>query len=421
MIINETLKNGIRVIGETMEHVRSCAVGVWVATGSVNELENEGGISHFIEHMLFKGTEVRSAQDIAAQMDGIGGNINAFTSKECTCYYVKVLDEHLPLAVDILSDIVLHSKLDPEELKKEQGVVCEEILMTQDSPEDLAHETISSLYYQDDPLARPILGTEQSVRSFTRESLQTYMKRQYIAKRVVVAAAGHFDKEKLLALITEKFQDMPEGEAEADKPNQAPGGRRYAGVEKDIEQVHICLALPGTAMDADDQYPLFVLNNTLGGSMSSRLFQKIREERGMAYSIYSYPSSYKSAGAFSMYAGTGEKQAPEVIRLILEELAAMRKDGITEQEFKRSQDQLKGSYVLAQEGTSSRMNALGKTMLLLNREYDEKHTLGKIEAVTRDDVVRVLEKVLDRDHLSAVCVGRVKKQEKDIREALQMN
>jgi len=420
MIFEQTLENGVRVAGETMEDVRSCAIGVWVGTGSVFERENEGGASHFIEHMLFKGTERRSAQDIAQEMDGIGGNINAFTSKECTCFYAKVLDENLELAMDILSDIVLHSKFDPEELKKEQGVICEEILMTQDSPEDLAHETIAQLYYEGDPLSLPILGTEQSVRVFTRESLKEYMRRQYVPERIVVAVAGHFEEEKLLDLVREKFSGMQKGAAHPYGQNKAPGGKRFRIVEKDIEQIHICMCMPGASLDAPDQYPLFILSNVLGGSMSSRLFQEIREQRGMAYSIYSYPTCYRSTGSFSFYAGTGEQQAVEVIRLMHEEMNNVLKNGITDEEFKRSKNQLKASYLLGQEGTSSRMNSIGKTALLLDRLYDEEETCRRVEAVTQEDVERVMKTVLDIDNMSVACVGRAGKIEKAVRELLEL-
>lgn len=418
MILQETLPNGIRIVAQKMEQVRSCAIGIWVGTGSAYELENEAGASHFIEHMLFKGTERRSAQDIAAEMDSIGGNINAFTSKECTCYYCKVLDEHIDIAVDVLADLFRNSVFDPQEIKKEQGVVCEEILMVQDSPEDLAHDKIATLYYVDDPLAKPILGTEGSVRAFDRELLLQYMHRQYAPERIVIAAAGNFNKDTLLALLKEKFADMPAGAPLPIEDNKAPGGKRFLGVEKDIEQVHICMAMPGTALDTEDQYPLYVLNNALGGSMSSRLFQKIREQRGLAYSIYSYPSCYRSVGTFSLYAGTGEQQAAEVIRLMLEEIVSVREEGIAEHEFMRSRDQLKGSYLLGQEGTSSRMNALGKNALLLNRLYDQQETIRRIESVTMEDIRRILPMVLDENNMATVCVGKVKKQEQALRGPL---
>ncbi|MDL2234907.1 insulinase family protein [Christensenellaceae bacterium OttesenSCG-928-L17] len=419
MIIRETQNNGIRVVAETMEQVRSCAIGVWMGTGSANEMQDEAGISHFIEHMLFKGTATRSAQDIAAEMDSIGGNINAFTSKECTCYYVKVLDEHIDKAVDILADIVQHSTLSPEEIAKEQGVVAEEILMVEDTPEDLAHERVATLYYQEDPLAKPILGTEASVRSFNRDKLQRYMRRQYVGERIVIAVAGRFCEAQLLPLLQEKFAFVPAGEAPKLANNRAPGGRRFEAVEKDIEQIHICMALPGTFIDSIDQYPLFVLSNALGGSMSSRLFQRIREERGLAYSVYSYPSCYATTGSFAVYAGTGEQQAVEVTRLIMEELREISRNGITNEEFVRCRDQLKGSYLLGQEGTSSRMSALGKSELLLRRQYNEEENIRRIEAITMDDIMRIIPTVLDVKNMSTVCVGRISRQEAQLREMLQ--
>ncbi|MDR1619522.1 MAG: insulinase family protein [Clostridiales bacterium] len=420
MIIQETLENGIRVIAEKMDGLRSCALGVWVGTGSAYELADEAGISHFIEHMLFKGTEKRSARDIAVEMDSIGGSINAFTSKECTCYYCKVLDEHLTIAVDVLSDIVMHSVFDPKEIEKEQGVVSEEILMVEDSPEDLAHDTIASVYYDDDPLGKPILGTEESVRSFTRENLIKYMGRQYVPSRVVVAAAGNFDETMLVSLIKERFAGMKPGTALPISDNKAPGGKRFVGVEKDIEQIHICMAMPGTAMDTCDQYPLYVLNNALGGSMSSRLFQKIREQRGLAYSIYSYLNCYRSEGSFSLYAGTGEGQAADVIALMAEELDLIRRAGITPEELERSRSQLKGSCLLGQEGTSSRMNALGKTALLLNRRYDANEVIRRIENVNMDDIMRIVPNTIDKENMSTVCVGRVKCQEPALRAYLHV-
>ncbi len=418
MIITETLDNGMRIIAQRMEQVRSCAIGVWIGTGSVREDAAESGASHFIEHMLFKGTEKRSAQQIAAEMDGIGGNINAFTSKECTCFYAKVLDEHLEKAVDILSDIVRFSAFDPKEIEKEKGVVCEEILMVEDSPEDLAHDVLSSTYFAGDPLARPILGTKESVTSFTREGLLRYMGKHYMPGNIVIAVAGNLPPRKeLIALLKRYFSSAGTGEGQEPAICNIPaGGRRFQPVQKDIEQIHICMGLPGVSLDAPEQYPLFVLSNALGGSMSSRLFQKIREQRGLAYSIYSYPSCYRSVGYFALYAGTGEQQAPEVVRLVLEELEEIRKNGITEEEFQRSRDQLKGSYLLSQEGTSSRMNALGKAQLLLNRLYSEEETIKRIEAVTMEDVRDITRKVLDLEQLSLVCVGRMGKQEKEIRK-----
>lgn len=414
MIAVKRMANGIRVITERMEGVRSVALGVWIDNGSVRERGAEAGASHFIEHMVFKGTDKRSAEQIAIDMDAVGGNLNAFTSKECTCYYAKVLDEHLSVACDILSDIVLHSTFDEGELKKEQGVIVEEILMTEDSPEDLSTETAGELFFEGDPLASPILGTRKTVTSFTRKSLLDYKHRHYLPNNIVIACAGNLDEEALYALVEEKF-DMPSDEKTASLLDGAfSGGKRIKLIKKDIEQVHIAMTLPGYARDSEDQYPLAVLSNIIGGSMSSRLFQLVREQRGLAYSIYSYPSSYTTTGAFSVYAGTGEGQAAEVTKLILDELDRIRRKGVTREELARCREQLKGSYVLGMETSSAHMNALGKVLLLQKREYNEAETLSRIECVTMEDIERIIPVCLNTDNLCAAFVGRIDAQGKEL-------
>ena len=290
MIKQKTMDTGVRVVTERMENVRSAAVGVWVDTGSVRERGMEQGASHFIEHMVFKGTERRTAEQIAIEMDAVGGNLNAFTAKECTCFYAKVLDEHLPMAVDLLSDITLHSVFDPAELNKERGVIMEEILMMEDSPEDLVAEEVNGAFFGDDPLASPILGTKETVSAFTRESLLAYKDKHYLPKNLVVACAGSFDEDALYGLIGDKFRMEASPEAARPMTQAYPGGRRVRFVQKDVEQVHISFMTPG--YPRDDQYALAVLSNIIGGGTSSRLFQNIREKRGLAYSLYSYPISY---------------------------------------------------------------------------------------------------------------------------------
>ena len=369
MIKQHLLPNGIRLIYEKMEHVRSVSMGVWVDTGSVRETTENAGASHLIEHMVFKGTERRDAEQIAIEMDAIGGNINAFTSKENTCFYAKVLDEHLDLVSDVLSDITFHSVFDPEELKKEQGVVLEEILMNEDSPEDLSGEESNMLFFGDETLASPILGSKESVRAFTRETLLAYKNEFYVPNNIVVSCAGNFEEQALIDSVTKWF-DIP-ASSRATEPivQRHPGGKREKFIEKDVEQVHICLTLPGFARDSEGQYPLAVLSNIIGGSMSSRLFQSIREKLGLAYSVYSYPTSFTGTGTLTLYAGTGKKQAKEVLSRMLEELERVRKAGVTQDELMRCRDQLKGSYLLGMESSSARMNALGKTLLLQKREY----------------------------------------------------
>ena len=419
MVFRDKLENGIRVIGEPMPHYRSVSMGVWVDAGSVCENEAEAGASHFIEHMLFKGTERRTAAEIAAEMDAIGGNLNAFTAKECTCFYAKVLDEHLPRAADMLADLLRNSKFDEADIEREKGVVCEEILMTEDSPEDMAHETLCALLYENTPLAKPILGTQESVRSFTRETLMDYMGRHYMPNNIVISCAGHFEREALMDALNRYFAGGGRGERSPRKVSTLSGGHRFRAVEKDIEQVHLCLGFPGFALDEDGQYALFVLNNALGGSMSSRLFQSIREARGLAYSVYSYPSSYTETGYFALYAGTGEGTAEQVTALILEELEKLQKNGLTKEEFIRSKEQLKGSYMLGQESTSARSNAIGKMELLRGRVYSEEEIMQRIERITMDDVQAILPKVLDANAMCASAVGRVENIAEKLQKMLQ--
>ena len=419
MIKQHLLPNGIRLIYEKMEHVRSVSMGVWVDTGSVRETLETAGASHLIEHMVFRGTERRDAEQIAIEMDAVGGNINAFTSKENTCFYAKVLDEHLDLVSDVLSDITFHSVFDPEELKKEQGVVLEEILMNEDSPEDLSGEESNMLFFGEEALASPILGTKESVRAFTRESLLAYKNEFYVPNNIVVACAGNFEEQALIDSVTKWFDLAASSRATTPVLQRFPGGKREKFVEKDVEQVHICLTLPGFARDSEGQYPLAVLSNIIGGSMSSRLFQSIREKLGLAYSVYSYPTSYTGTGTLTLYAGTGEKQAKEVLSRMIEELERVRKEGVTKEELMRCRDQLKGSYLLGMESSGSRMNALGKTLLLQKREYSEQETLRRIECVTMEDIQRILPVCLDLNHASTALVGRVKKQKNALLEVLR--
>lgn len=408
MICTRKLDSGVRVVFEKMEHYRSVALAVWVKAGSVYEKDSENGVSHFIEHMLFKGTKTRTAGQIAAEMDAVGGNLNAFTSKECTCFYVKTLDEHMPLAADMLSDILLNAKLDNDDIGREKGVVCEEILMTEDSPEDLAHETLCSLIYEGAPLQKTILGTEKTVRSLDREAILDYMGRRYRAEDIVISCAGNIDEDKLMAELNRRFASVASGGGEAREQSAFEWrGRRARSVNRDIEQYHVCLGLPGFAIDDDRRYALLVLNNAFGGAMSSRLFQKIREEKGLAYSIYSYPTSYAGTGYFSLYAGTGEKTAVNVVELILNEMRSLKMDGITKQEFDRAKDQMRCGYAMSQESTSARASAIGKSEALLGTVISDEELLKKLADVTVASVNDILPIVLNEEDMCASIVGRL--------------
>ncbi len=401
----ETLSNGIKVIGEQMEHVSSATIGCWVKSGSLYERENEGGISHFIEHMMFKGTKKRDATAIAYEMDAIGGQINAFTAKECTCYYVKTISDYVDAATDILCDIVCNSMFDKAEMEKEKGVVIEEIGMVEDTPEDLVHDMLAASYYRDYPLARPILGTRESVTSLSRDMIMDYLNRHYVAESMVVSIVGKYDKDHMLELL-EKSLSCIEGKKAESLPLAFAPQKNNIFKQKDTEQTHICLALPGYRMEDDKTYPLIALSNLFGGGMSSRLFQNIREKKGLVYSVYSYASAYSHVGLFGIYAGTGDRQAQQVIELIYKEFADIKNKSIDKDEFLRAKQQMKASYIMGLESTSNRMNALGKSLLLQEKIRSIDETIAKIDAVNIDSVISILPEVFNVDILCSAVIGK---------------
>jgi len=399
-----TLPNGLRVVGEKLPHVRSCTVGVWVKVGSMNESPEENGLSHFIEHMVFKGTKTRSARDIAEEMDMVGGQLNAFTSKECTCYYAKVTDDALQTAVDILADLALRPVFDEAELNKERGVVLEEIAMVEDTPDDLVHELLADAQY-DGSLRFPILGPAGQIRAYSRADMVRYWERHYVPENMVLAIAGNYEWEAFLQLVEKYFDEFPNqhsGEVPFEQQHFV-SGRKVKN--KDTEQLHLCLGFPGVESNCDDIYPLSILNNALGGGMSSRLFQRIREELGMAYSVYTYASSYRGVGSFNIYAGTNPENGETVLREIQEQLHIFLRDGMTDKEFRSAKAQLRGGYVLGLESSSGRMQSLGRSMLLFGKTRTPEETIAKIDAVTMDDVMAIANRVLCAQP-SAAIVGR---------------
>lgn len=399
-----TLANGLRVIGQKLTHVRSCTVGVWVKVGSMNELSSENGLSHFIEHMVFKGTKNRSARDIAEEMDMVGGQLNAFTSKECTCFYAKVIDEDLRLAVDILADLSLRPVFDEGELNKERGVVMEEIAMVEDTPEDLVHELLADVQYSGS-LKEPILGTNDLIRGYSRDDMVTYWKRHYVPQNMVLAISGNYDWDEFLQMVNEYFDEFPnqKGEDAASEPQVFLPGRKAR--EKDTEQLHICMGFPGVPAGDDEIYALSVFNNILGGGMSSRLFQRIREELGMAYSVYSYSSSYTGLGVFNIYAGTTPENGEVVIREIQDQMKILLDEGMTEKEFISAKAQLRSGFVLALESSSGRMQSIGRALLLRGKAQDPEEALRKIDAVTMEDVNAIAARILSSKP-SAAIVGK---------------
>ncbi|CAM3935227.1 insulinase family protein [Paenibacillus alkaliterrae] len=388
------LSNGLRVVVEYIPTVRSVSFGIWVKTGSRNETPDNNGISHFIEHMLFKGTEARSAKDIADLFDGIGGNVNAFTSKEYTCYFAKVLDEHLPLAVDALSDMFFHSQLDPEELAKEKNVILEEISMYEDTPDDKVHDEASRAAFGEHALAYSILGLKDRLAAMHSDTLRGYMNDMYTLENTVISVAGNVEESALLALLEKHF-----GEFTNSKPTVTIGASpTFKGdnlfFKKKTEQNHLCISFPGCSITDSKLYAMILLNNALGGGMSSRLFQDIREKRGLAYSVYSYHTSYADTGLFTIYAGTAPKQTKEVLDLTMEQLSELSVKGLAEEELHRGKEQLKGSLILSLESTSSRMNRLGKNELMLGQHYTLDELLLRIDSVTMADVQDVTKRML---------------------------
>jgi predicted Zn-dependent peptidase len=387
-----------------MSEVRSVTIGVWLSRGSRHESDVESGIAHFVEHMLFKGTATRSAQAIAEEIDSIGGQLDAFTAKEYAAYYIRVLDEHLPIAVNLLSDMILNPALAPVDVAKEQSVILEEIKMVEDAPDDLVHEVFTRQFWLNHPLGRPILGTPDTVQSFSSQSLRDYFTRTYTAPNLIVAAAGNFQHEHLRDLIGTAFAKLP---TTAPKyPTSAPAvGSGLSVRKKDIEQSHICLGTGALSQGHDDRHVAYVLNTILGGSMSSRLFQHIREERGLAYSVFSNLTSYSDAGMLTIYAGCANDKVADVIDLTLAELRTLREELVTPEELRRAKDHLKGSLMLSLESTSSRMSHLARQELYFTRHYSMDETLASIEKVTADDVLRVAKDMVRGDQLSATIVG----------------
>ncbi|AJY76616.1 M16 family metallopeptidase [Paenibacillus beijingensis] len=388
-----TLSNGLRVVVEPIPTCRSVSFGIWVKTGSRNETPDNNGISHFIEHMLFKGTGTRSAKDIADLFDGIGGNVNAFTSKEYTCYFAKVLDEHLPIAVDALADMFFESQFDGEELAKEKNVILEEISMYEDTPDDKVHDEASRAAYGDHPLAYSILGLEERLSAMDSNALRHYMNDQYTIDNTVISVAGNVEERALLELLEKHFSRF--ATRGTTSVLAAPEFKSdYLFHKKKTEQNHICLSFPGCSISDPQLYAMILLNNALGGGMSSRLFQEIREKRGLAYSVYSYHTSYADTGLFTIYAGTAPKQTKEVLDLTMDLLGELAVKGLSDAELHRGKEQLKGSLILSLESTSSRMNRIGKNELMLGRHYTLDEMIERIEAVTMADITDITSRML---------------------------
>jgi predicted Zn-dependent peptidase len=389
MIVKEILPNGITLLTEAMPHVRSVAVGVWLKRGSRHETPIQSGISHFIEHMVFKGTKNRSAEVIAAQVDSIGGHMDAFTAKEYASFHLKVLDEHLPLAVDILGDIAMNPLFDPSEMTKEKKVIFEEINMVEDTPDDLVMELYTEAFWPRHPLGRPILGTKTSVSRFRRDELAGFFKSVYRPGNIVIAAAGHLEHGATSRLVRRHFGALAPGGRSHNGGPPRPASRIVTRSKKELEQVHLCLGTPAYPQAHQDRYGVYILNTVLGGSMSSRLFQNVREKRGLVYSISSGVSAYSDAGTMTIYAGTSLDSVDEVVRLSLEELRRMKGEALPADELRRAKDHLKGSLMLSLENTGSRMNHIARQEIYFGRAFKLDEILSGIESVTAEDVPRI--------------------------------
>ena len=401
-----TLPSGLRVLTEAMPGVRSATVGIWAEVGSAVESHERRGISHLVEHMLFKGTPRRSAREIAETMDGVGGNMNAFTDKETTCYYAKVIDRHVPLALDVLSDMFLHPLFDPHEFAKEQQVILEEIKMYEDSPDDSIHDLFLQTMWSGSSLGEPTIGFEETVLAVNPQDLRSHMHAHYAPNSVVVAAAGNVEHDRFVELVGERFDEF-EGSCVLPVPDSpATTPARYVRF-KDSEQAHVVIGSRGLDVADERRYALSVLDTVVGGGMSSRLFQEIREKRGLVYTVYSFQAAYRRAGLFGVYAGTSPKNVQSCIDLIVEQLAAARSMPIGNDEFRLAQEHIKGNLTLSLESTSSRMIRLGRNEFALGRHVDSEEVERRIEAVTPDEVQELARELLIEENLGLTIIGPV--------------
>jgi predicted Zn-dependent peptidase len=389
-----------------MPHVRSVAIGLWVRVGSRFERAACAGVSHFIEHLLFKGTESRSAEDIARAIDGVGGTLDAFTSRENTCFYAKVLGEHLPLAVDLLSDLLLHPKLDPEDVEKERRVVLEEIKMVEDDPDDLIHDLFAQQVWPDHPLGRPILGSRQSLQAITRQDVLDQLRDFYQPDRLIVAAAGDLDHPKVVDLIRSALGEWSGRSAATN------GGAPVCTVaehhaERDSAQLHLVLGAEGLPYGHPHRYAFFLQNAILGSSMSSRLFQEIREKRALAYSIYSYQASYQDSGLMAVYAGTSPESYRQVVDLVRAEFTRLKDEPVDLEEFQRAKEQLKGNLLLGLEGTSSRMTRLAKAEIYFQRYFDLDEIIRGIDGVLPETFAELNRTLLAPERYALTTIGHL--------------
>src|SRR5436190_5075345 len=406
-IHRELLPNGLTVLTERMEHIRSVSIGIWVRTGSRHEDVAANGISHFLEHMVFKGTKTRSAEDIARQVDSIGGNMDAFTAKECICFNVKVLDEHLPIAMDVLSDLVLNPVFDVKDIGRERGVILEEIKMDEDNPDYLVHEIFTQNLWKDHPLGKPILGTKETVKRFEREAVFDAYAHRFAPGNIIVSAAGNLDHDQFVELVTKHFEHM--------KPmnngfhSSAPKivSRITLRNKKALEQVQLCIGVPAHPIAHEKRHAGYILNTLLGGGMSSRLFQNIRERQGLAYSIYSDLNPYRATGCLAAYVGTSRESAAKVVQSVVSEFRRLITEPVPAEELRRSKDQLKGSLMLSLESSTARMSNLARQEMYFDRFYTLDELIEKIESVTAEELQGLAKEFFQTDSIAVTVLGNL--------------
>jgi predicted Zn-dependent peptidase len=411
MFKKEHLSNGIPVVMEQLKNMRSVALGIWVRVGSRDEELDKNGISHFLEHMFFKGTVKRTAKDIAVEIDSLGGELNAFTAKESTTFYVKVLDEYIEKGIELLSDIFLHSTFPQEDIEKEKGIIKEEIKLVEDTPDDYIHDLFNQTIWGNKGIGQPVLGRRETVKSFTREDLVSHIRKYYGTKDVVISCAGNFDHESIISMLNKSLGSLRRGS----EPEKGPTAHFQSKVEvfhKELSEAHVCFGVEGIPQTSEDRYSLFVLNTIFGAGVSSRLFQEIREKRGLAYSIYSFVSSYYDTGIWGVYAGISRKRVGEVAELIIKEMHDL-KSTLTEVELQRSKNQLKGNIILGLESTSSRMTNIARQEIYHGKYYSPKEIMKEVDSITLGHIQTLAEKLIKQEGISLTVYGPV--YEKDLK------
>ncbi len=406
-ILREVLPNGLILLSEEMPHIRSISIGIWMKTGSRDETAELNGISHFAEHMVFKGTKNRTARDIARQVDSIGGNMDAFTGKEIICFNIKVLDEHVPIAIDILSDLVLNPIFDPKDIAREKGVILEEIKMDEDNPDYLIHEIFTQNFWKDHALGKPILGTKETVRSFEHERLFNFYRQRFVPNNMIISAAGNLNHRKFVELIKARFAGLSSVPNGFHEPAPAVTPRIITRNKKSLEQVQLCMGVASHPISHEKRYVSYVMNTVLGGGMSSRLFQKIREEQGLVYSIYSDLNPYRDTGCLTVYAGTSLESTRKVVDSVLAEFHELKSDQIPAEELRRAKDQLKGSLMLSLESSTSRMSNLARQEMYFGRFFSLDETIEQIESVTAEEVIEMADGLFHPDKVAITVLGNL--------------